>query len=105
MKKQKHIRRNIVKILLPAILLFVSMYMQARTAPEKDVINTSEGPAEITFIGHGSLMIVFQGKVVQVDPFSAQTDYSVLPKADIILITHEHGCLLYTSPSPRDGLL
>jgi L-ascorbate metabolism protein UlaG (beta-lactamase superfamily) len=91
MKKKNYIRRNSVKILLPAVLLFAGMQMQALNAPEKDVINTSEGPAEITFIGHGSLMIVFQGKVVQVDPFSAQTDYSVLPKADIILITHEHG--------------
>jgi L-ascorbate metabolism protein UlaG (beta-lactamase superfamily) len=65
--------------------------MQARNTLEKDVIITSEGPAEITFIGHGSLMIVFQGKVVHVDPFNILTDYSVLPKADIILITHEHG--------------
>ncbi len=52
--------------------------VQARNPPEKDVINTTGGPAEITFIGHGSLMIVYQGKVVHVDPFSKLTDYSVL---------------------------
>ena len=91
MKKKFYLRRNILITLFPAILLFISMHMQAQNIPEKDVINTTEGPAEITFIGHGSLMIVFQGKVVHVDPFSQLTDYSVLPKADLILITHEHG--------------
>jgi len=91
MKKQLLVKRNILNYLLPFFLLFISMNMQSQNTLVKDVINTTEGPAEITFIGHGSLMIVFQGKVVHVDPFSMQTDYSVLPKADIILITHEHG--------------
>jgi len=35
-------------------------------------------------------MFVFGGKVIHVDPESRQTDYSGLPKADIILVTHEH---------------
>lgn len=90
MKKLSRINRNLNYLL---IVFFISagMRLQAQNIPEKDVINTSEGPAEITFIGHGSLMIVFQGKVVHIDPFSTLTDYSVLPKADLILITHEHG--------------
>lgn len=87
MKKQLIIRN----CLLLAFILFTGTSMQARNPPEKDVINTTGGPVEITFIGHGSLMIVYQGKVVHVDPFSKLADYSVLPKADIILITHEHG--------------
>jgi L-ascorbate metabolism protein UlaG (beta-lactamase superfamily) len=72
-------------------MLFPGMPMQAQNPFEKDVINTSGGPAEITFIGHGSLMIVYQGKVVHIDPFSQLADYSTLPKADLILITHDHG--------------
>jgi L-ascorbate metabolism protein UlaG (beta-lactamase superfamily) len=91
MKKKLYIRRNILVALIPVLLLFITLPLPAQNIPEKDVINTTEGPAEITFIGHGSLMIVFQGKVVHVDPFSQLTDYSVLPKADLILITHEHG--------------
>jgi L-ascorbate metabolism protein UlaG (beta-lactamase superfamily) len=91
MKKQFFINRKILNSLLPAFLLIVNMNMHAQSTLEKDVINTTGGPAEITFIGHGSLMIVYQGKVVHVDPFSQLTDYSVLPKADLILITHEHG--------------
>lgn len=57
---------------------------------EKDIIETSNGNLEITFIGHGTLMIVFGEKVVHIDPWTKLADYSNLPKADIILITHEH---------------
>ena len=36
-------------------------------------------------------MLTFQDKVIHVDPWSNLADYSQLPKADIILVTHEHG--------------
>lgn len=58
---------------------------------ESDIIETSKGPLEITFIGHGTLMFSFESLVMHVDPVSAYGDYSLLPKADIILITHQHG--------------
>ncbi len=58
---------------------------------EKDIIPTNKGDLEITFIGHGSLMFKFQGKIIHVDPYSKLADYSQFPKADLILITHEHG--------------
>ena len=58
---------------------------------ETDVIPTSAGDLTITFLGHGSLMLAFNGKNIYVDPFSRVADYSKLPQADIILITHEHG--------------
>ncbi|MGW8209394.1 MAG: MBL fold metallo-hydrolase, partial [Syntrophobacteria bacterium] len=48
-------------------------------------------PLQITFIGHGTLMFSFGGKVIHVDPVSREADYSKMPKADLILITHEHG--------------
>jgi L-ascorbate metabolism protein UlaG (beta-lactamase superfamily) len=57
---------------------------------EKDVIKTTTGDLEITFIGHGSLMLKFGGKVIHVDPFSKLADYATLPKADLVFITHEH---------------
>ncbi len=57
---------------------------------ETDVIQTSTGELEITFLGHGSLMFTFGEKVIHVDPFSRVADYSTLPKADLIMITHEH---------------
>ncbi len=57
---------------------------------ESDVIKTSSGDLTITFIGHGSLKFSFMGKNFYVDPFSKLADYSQLPKADVIVITHEH---------------
>jgi len=57
---------------------------------ETDVVKTAAGKLEITFIGHGSLMFAFGGKIIHVDPFSRLTDYSKLPQADMILLTHEH---------------
>jgi L-ascorbate metabolism protein UlaG (beta-lactamase superfamily) len=57
---------------------------------EKDVIKTTAGNLEITFIGHGSLMLKFGGKIIHIDPFSKLANYGQLPKADLILITHEH---------------
>jgi L-ascorbate metabolism protein UlaG (beta-lactamase superfamily) len=57
---------------------------------EMDTIKTSAGDLKITFIGHGTLMFTFGGKIIHVDPYSDVGDYSKLPKADIILLTHEH---------------
>jgi len=57
---------------------------------EMDPIQTSTGKLEITFIGHGTLMMKFNEKVIHIDPWSKLADYATLPKADIILITHDH---------------
>jgi L-ascorbate metabolism protein UlaG (beta-lactamase superfamily) len=45
---------------------------------------------KITFVGHATLVFTFGGKVIHVDPVSREADYAKMPKADIILITHEH---------------
>ena len=58
---------------------------------EADVIQTSAGDLMITFIGHGTLMFTYQGKNIHIDPYSKVADFAQLPKADIVLITHEHG--------------
>ena len=57
---------------------------------ESDVVPTSDGDLTITFIGHGSLMFEFKQLNISIDPFSRLADYSQLPKADLILLTHEH---------------
>ena len=57
---------------------------------EKDVISTSEGNLTIHFFGHASLMFEFKGKNIYIDPWSKMADYTQLPKADMILITHQH---------------
>jgi L-ascorbate metabolism protein UlaG (beta-lactamase superfamily) len=57
---------------------------------ETDLLPTSAGDLSITFLGHASLIMVFNGKKIYIDPFGRVADYSSLPKADVILSTHEH---------------
>jgi len=53
-----------------------------------DIIKTPE--LKITFLGHGSLLFEYDGLNVYADPSGLQYTEN-LPKADIVLITHEHG--------------
>lgn len=55
-----------------------------------DIIAGNSSEIKITFIGHATLYLENKGKVIHIDPWSKLADYSKLPKADIILITHEH---------------
>ncbi len=56
-----------------------------------DTIATSEGDLQITFIGHASLMFRYGDEIIDVDPTTREADYTKMPKADLILVTHEHG--------------
>lgn len=64
--------------------------VSSQDLPEIDRINTSAGEVEIYFIGHGSLMFKISDFVIHVDPVSSSGNYKRLPKADLILVTHEH---------------
>jgi L-ascorbate metabolism protein UlaG (beta-lactamase superfamily) len=57
---------------------------------DSDTVKTDTGDLVITCIGHGTLMFAFEDKIIHVDPFSRVADYTALPKADLILITHHH---------------
>jgi L-ascorbate metabolism protein UlaG (beta-lactamase superfamily) len=58
--------------------------------PKTDTISTSQGPLIIHFLGHGTLMFEYNKLIIHVDPYSKVADYSQLPKADLILVTHSH---------------
>jgi L-ascorbate metabolism protein UlaG (beta-lactamase superfamily) len=73
------------------LLVGWAVAVMGQQSAETDLFNTSGGDLKITLIGHGSLMFEFGGKVIHVDPYSQMADYTRLPKADTILITHEHG--------------
>ena len=64
--------------------------MSSQSQFEIDHIPTSQGDLEITFLGHGSLYLAYADKNIYVDPYSKVADYSRLPKADLVLSTHEH---------------
>ena len=79
---------------LAMILLLAGMFTgrQARAQEgfQMDTLKTSGGDLQITCIGHGTLMFGWAGKTIHVDPWGRLADYAKLPKADIILVTHEH---------------
>jgi L-ascorbate metabolism protein UlaG (beta-lactamase superfamily) len=62
----------------------------AQKAFESDTFDLDGGTLRITFLGHGTLMLEHAGTVIHVDPVSQQADYTRLPKADLILVTHNH---------------
>ena len=78
-------------ILLILFVLCTANWATAQNQFETDIISTSSGDLKITFIGHGTLLFAFNEKIIHIDPYGRLANYSTLPKADIILITHEHG--------------
>ena len=79
-----------IRFLLLFFILTFTFSAAAMEPFETDIIKTSVGDLKITFIGHGTLMFTFGTKIIHVDPFTKVADYEKLPKADVILITHEH---------------
>ena len=77
----------------PGVVLvsLLALAMSAFAAFEADEIPTAGGPLLITFIGHGTLRFDFSGRVIYVDPDGRLADFSAMPKADLILVTHQHG--------------
>jgi L-ascorbate metabolism protein UlaG (beta-lactamase superfamily) len=57
----------------------------------KDVFETSGGELAISFIGHGTLMFEYGDMIIHIDPVMREAEYSELPDADLILVTHHHG--------------
>ena len=45
---------------------------------------------KLTFLGHGTFVITWGSTVIHVDPVGQYADFAKLPKADIVLVTHEH---------------
>lgn len=56
---------------------------------QADVVSTMRGELRLLPLYHGSVMVEFGGHVIHIDPWS-QGDYSGLPPADLILVTHTH---------------
>ncbi len=74
-------------------IIFLVMVTPVFSQPKSvyDKISTSAGDVEMHFIGHGSLMFKVNNFVIHIDPVKSSGSYGNLPKADLILVTHEHG--------------
>ncbi|MBN1597044.1 MAG: MBL fold metallo-hydrolase [Bacteroidales bacterium] len=77
-------------ISLLTVLLFCNAMVMSQENFQKDTIRTDKGDLEITFLGHGTLYFTFDSKVIHIDPVDMYADYSLLPKADLIFVTHQH---------------
>lgn len=82
---------SVLSLVLSVSLLPVVAAPSPPAKFETDTIKTSKGDLKITFIAHATLIFQFGGLVIHVDPVSRYADYARLPKADVILVTHEHG--------------
>lgn len=74
------------------VLFFLVMtILLPGVTPNRQEITLNGETVTIYFIGHGSLAFVYKNTVIHIDPYSGAGDYNTLLKADIILISHEHG--------------
>ena len=83
--------KKIVMTMMAALM----MCSNTIAAEKTDVFTTKNGKeVKITCIKHASMRIQYDGLEIQVDPVTdgakPVTDYTVYPKANIILVTHEH---------------
>ena len=58
--------------------------------PQDKISTRDGGEVTLTFFKHASLGIEYDGRHIYVDPVDSYANYSRLPKADIILVTHSH---------------
>jgi L-ascorbate metabolism protein UlaG (beta-lactamase superfamily) len=93
----------LIMILTIFVIIVTASFTLADTQFESDTISTTGGNLIITFIGHGTLMFSYNDMIIHVDPVSRYADYSTLPKADLILVTHDHGDHL--DPATIDQLI
>jgi L-ascorbate metabolism protein UlaG (beta-lactamase superfamily) len=82
--------RRIKSTIFLVILISVSSQAARAQEPTAATEKTNAGPLVIRPLTHGSLLFEFKGKNYYVDP-AGSFAWSTLPKADLILITHEHG--------------
>jgi L-ascorbate metabolism protein UlaG (beta-lactamase superfamily) len=85
-----------MKKVLTCLLAVLGLNTAYSQTYETDVFKTKSGKT-VTFhaLTHASIRIVYDGKEIQIDPVrklgNKVIDYSAMPKADYIFVTHEHG--------------
>lgn len=78
-------------ILLMSLLSFFGCGKQNTIEYEKDTVQAKDGSEIVlTFFSHASISLEWNGIVMYFDPASDSIDWSKLPKADLIFVTHSH---------------
>ena len=78
-------------IVFMAILCLGFFFKSSAKEYEVDEFQTTEGKLKIFFLGHATVYFEFGEMIIHVDPVSSYADYTKMPDADLILVTHEHG--------------
>jgi L-ascorbate metabolism protein UlaG (beta-lactamase superfamily) len=83
---------RLVKLLVfpMCILLLSAGVAKGADSFKTDTFKTSDGPLDITFLGHASLRFHFHGRYIYIDPCSNVADFSKMDKADIVFFTSQH---------------
>ncbi len=85
-----HQKSLAVSLVCVTMLLLGNSLAHAQYYWQKDTLKTSKGSLEIEVVGHCFLHFTFNRMNIYVDPIPNVADLTQLPKADLILITHEH---------------
>jgi L-ascorbate metabolism protein UlaG (beta-lactamase superfamily) len=56
-----------------------------------DHLTTAEGDVVIRPMGHATFVMKWQGKMIYNDPTNGAPPYAGFPRADLILVSHDHG--------------
>ena len=87
-------KKNALRILVFSFLFPLSTFLSSAQRQVDEFTTKSGKKVTITCIKHASMEINFDGVEIQVDPVGSwlkpETDYATFPKANIILVTHEH---------------
>lgn len=69
----------------------VDHFKAGKSGIDIDEYQTSTGkPVSLVLIGHASVAFVYDNLVIYSDPYSSVASFDKFPKADYILVTHEH---------------
>lgn len=80
MKKIKHL----------FFTFFIFIQITNAQQPFDFSIETSSGLLAVKVLGHAAIKMEWNNQIIYFDPYTKVADYSQLPKADFIIITHEH---------------
>ena len=80
-----------MKTLILTVSIFIIPFLHMQNEFSKDTFNTSGGDLAITFVGHGTLMIEYNDMVIHIDHVMSEANYPGVPKADLVLVTHQYG--------------
>ena len=84
-----------LRITLTLLIAHCSLLVSYAQQRQIDTFKTKSGKeVKFTCIKHASIMIEYDGRVYYFDPVTRlkpETDYTSMPRPNIIFITHEHG--------------